>query len=61
MPHFNTYMTSSTMGASYIQGGYKNLLLGVDQHATSTVRQLWFDGEQNNRHEFLVLSYVFWV
>jgi hypothetical protein len=48
MPHFNTYISSFSIDASYIQGGYTSLLLGVDQHTTSTVRQLRFDGEQNN-------------
>jgi hypothetical protein len=38
MPHFNTYMTSSTIGALYIQGEYTSLLFRVDQHAISTVR-----------------------
>jgi hypothetical protein len=38
MPHFNTYMTSSTIGALYIQGEYTSLLFRVDQHVISTVR-----------------------
>jgi hypothetical protein len=48
MAHFNTYMTSSAIGAPYIQGEYTSLLLGVDQHVTTTVRELCFDGEPNN-------------
>jgi hypothetical protein len=40
--HFNTYMTSSALGAPYIEG--------VDQHATTTVRQLRFDGVPNNEN-----------
>jgi hypothetical protein len=50
IPHFNTYMTSSDMGAPYIQGGYTSLLLGVDQDATSVVRQLRFDEVPNNEN-----------
>jgi hypothetical protein len=50
IPHFNTYMTSSDMGASYIQGGYTSLLLGVDQDATSVARQLCFDEVPNNEN-----------
>jgi hypothetical protein len=50
MPHFNTYMTSSDMGALYIQGGYTSLLLGVDQDATLAIRQLRFDGVSNNEN-----------
>jgi hypothetical protein len=49
-PHFNTYMTSSHMGAPYIQGGYTSLLLGVDQDVGSAVRQLRFDGVPNNEN-----------
>jgi hypothetical protein len=50
MTHFNTYITSSDMGVPYIEGGYTSLLLGIDQHATSTVRQLRFDGVTNNEN-----------
>jgi hypothetical protein len=38
------------MGASYIQGGYTSLLLGVDQDATSVARQLCFDEVPNNEN-----------
>jgi hypothetical protein len=43
-------MTSSHMGAPYIQGGYTSLLLGVDQDATLAIRQLRFDGVSNNKN-----------
>jgi hypothetical protein len=50
MPRFNIYMTSSAIGVPYIQGEYTNILLGVDQHATSIVKQLCFDGVPNNEN-----------
>jgi hypothetical protein len=50
MTHFNTYMTSSALGAPYIEGEYVSYIEGVDQHATSTVRQLGFDGVPNNEN-----------
>ena len=46
MPHFNMHDSSSTMGAAaYIQGGYTDLLLGVDRAATlqPAVKKLNFD------------------
>jgi hypothetical protein len=43
-------MISYAMGVPYIQGGYTSLLLGVDQDATSTARQLHFDGVPNNEN-----------
>ena len=48
MSHFNMY-GSSTMSAPCIQGGYTNLLLGVDRAATlqPAVKKLYFDGVPN--------------
>ena len=45
MPYMNMYGNSSIVGAPYIQGGYTNLLLGVDPAATSQqpVKKLNFD------------------
>lgn len=48
MPHFDMYVTSSDMDAHGVQGGYKNLLLGVDQAAAFIVRKLQFDGVSND-------------
>ena len=41
----NMYGNSSIVGAPYIQGGYTNLLLGVDRAATSqqAVKKLNFE------------------
>ncbi|TVU05125.1 hypothetical protein EJB05_48276, partial [Eragrostis curvula] len=43
---------ASTVGASYMPGGYTGLLLGVDQDATlqSAVRKLHFDGVPNHEN-----------
>jgi hypothetical protein len=46
MPYLNMYDSSSTICAPYIQGGYTNLLLGVDRAAAfqPPVKKLNFDG-----------------
>jgi hypothetical protein len=49
MSHFNMFGSSSTVGAPYIQGGYTNLLLGVDRSAAfqPAIKKLNFDGVPN--------------
>jgi hypothetical protein len=52
MPQFDMYINSSTMGNPYIEGGYTNLLLGVDRAATSqpAVKKLNFGGMPNEEN-----------
>jgi hypothetical protein len=63
IPHFNTYMTSSDMCASYIQGGYTSLLLGVDQDAPpkSLGNYVLMECQIMKTYEFSLLVHVLGV
>jgi hypothetical protein len=49
MTQFDMYRNSSTMGSPYIQGGYTNLLIGVDPTPIlqPVVKKLNFGGMPN--------------
>jgi hypothetical protein len=50
MLSFNMHMTSSIIDARGIQGGYTNLLFGIDKDVASAIRQLHFDGVLDNEN-----------
>ena len=60
MPYMNMYDNYSVVGAPYIQGGYTDLLHGVDRATTSqqAVKKLHFD-EWQIKHSCNTTTFYF--